>query len=647
MAADPFAGLPPGVAPKLRKYRPRLASASHGPFIARLVAAVRPGSKVDAGSLLGAVSGLVLWAQETGLDIDPAVLLDGDVIARYVQVGLDGYANTTRRLVRRNLDRVASAHAAPPSRRGRPARDEEPSEVPYTAAEIDGLLSWAASQRTERRRRSLLVMIAVGLGCGPRNAELRGITGEDVTVRDDGTVTVRVGGPHAREVVVRRRFEALLGELGPRAGWRWVVDPTVVPRDQQATAEIVHGSRPSAGVPALSPGRCRATWLDDLLVSGVRLDVIVGAAGLVDAQDLLARRLAHLEPEPPTRARAALRAAAHASLRTGTPGIASVPTDSVLRTGPVSFAAGPAGTAGLSPEILFVLDRYRPRLADRRHAPLIRRIAIAAGPIEPRIAGFMAGAAAALVGWADRHDLPTDLDAILSRELLDRWRTAPAGAGRWKGNIRNERLRWIENAVAVLRPDQGLGGDNDRGPYTRDEIDRLGAWAAGQPDPTVRGPLVALLAVGLGTGLRPAELALATGHDVTVDPATGGVLVTTRSGTPGALAVRTVPVLHEHETAALAAARRAGPGWLLDPTVTPGPRAVQHITGSAPRTAGVPVLTALRCRLTWLVAHLASNTRPDTLLDAAGLDTTANVDQYVKLVDPLPESQVRGALRGD
>ena len=57
---DPFAGPPDDVAVLLRGYRP----------------------------LLGALSGLVLWAQETGLDVVAEVLLVRDVIDRYAVGGV-------------------------------------------------------------------------------------------------------------------------------------------------------------------------------------------------------------------------------------------------------------------------------------------------------------------------------------------------------------------------------------------------------------------------------------------------------------------------------------------------------------------------------------------------------------------------------
>lgn len=59
----------------LRGYRPLLAPGRPGPAITRLAAAARPASTYDAGVLLEALSGLVLWAQETGLDVVPEVLL--------------------------------------------------------------------------------------------------------------------------------------------------------------------------------------------------------------------------------------------------------------------------------------------------------------------------------------------------------------------------------------------------------------------------------------------------------------------------------------------------------------------------------------------------------------------------------------------
>lgn len=150
--------------------------------------------------LLTALSGLVLWAQETGLDVDADVLLARDMIDRYAAVGLDGYSDGTRRHVRSDLDRLALAHGLEvPARALGSAAGDEPPEDPYGPDEVDALLSWADGQPWRHWRRSLLVLLALGLGCRLTNADIRSVTGDGVVVHDDGLVMVRVGGTaHAR-----------------------------------------------------------------------------------------------------------------------------------------------------------------------------------------------------------------------------------------------------------------------------------------------------------------------------------------------------------------------------------------------------------------------------------------------------------------
>lgn len=191
----------------------------------------------------------------------------------------------------------------------------------------------------------------------------------------------------------------------------------------------------------------------------------------------------------------------------------------------------------------------------------------------------MAGTAARPVRLG-RPARPLDRpDHVLRRDTIDVWASAADGAARWAVGVRTDRLRWIEQAVAVLAPAQALP-DEHTGPYTRPQIDALAAWADSQPDPAVREPLTALQHAALETGLRPAELKTARGTDVAIDPATGAVLLTALG--PGGRPGRTVPVLDEHEAQVLAAARRAGPGWLLDPTdVGTGRLAVHHIAKAA------------------------------------------------------------------
>jgi len=105
--------------------------------------------------------------------------------------------------------------------------------------------------------------------------------------------------------------------------------------------------------------------------------------------------------------------------------------------------------------------------------------------------------------------------------------------------------------------------------YTRNEIDALLAWATAQPNTQTRDYLLAILAVGLGTGLRAADHPTTRGTDTATDPASGALLLTVRGTAP-----RIVPCLREHEDLLHAAAHLAGDHPVVQgptPGVRPGP----------------------------------------------------------------------------
>ena len=83
-----------------------------------------------AGGLLGALSGLVLWADQVGLDVVPEVLLARDVIDRYAAVGMEGYSDS------------APAQALPPG---------DHDDGPYTRPEIDALGTCVLAAAQARR----------------------------------------------------------------------------------------------------------------------------------------------------------------------------------------------------------------------------------------------------------------------------------------------------------------------------------------------------------------------------------------------------------------------------------------------------------------------------------------------------------------
>lgn len=198
------------------RWQPRLANPAHAPMLRRLALAAEPITARQTVFLLTTLSGLAFWAAETGHRVSEATLTDPDLIARYEHVGMPGSIFPVRRRTREALDRISTAHRgvpAPP----RPPGDAKRAYVhPYTPDDVDRLIRWGQAQRSNLKRHALLAILGCGLGAGLSRADLKTVTGTDVTGHPDGTVTIRVAGKAPRRVTVLRRYEALLLDLATR-----------------------------------------------------------------------------------------------------------------------------------------------------------------------------------------------------------------------------------------------------------------------------------------------------------------------------------------------------------------------------------------------------------------------------------------------
>jgi integrase len=167
-------------------------------------------------------------------------------------------------------------------------------------------------------------------------------------------------------------------------------------------------------------------------------------------------------------------------------------------------------------------------------------------------------------------------------------------------------------------------------PYSGDELRGVSAWRRGQRTPLQRRKATALLALGLGCGLRAREvLALRRSH-ITIDSPTD-VVVTVWSGN----IAREVPMT----------TRWARPFADLVSTLEPD----DHIFGDPHRTRSNPnaigefiastnrgfALSTYRMRSTWIVGRLTAGVELRTLLDAAGL---ARLEKLAEYLPYLPAS---------
>lgn len=285
MTAKPDAS----VASWLAAYEPEYAPARFGPLIRESVQRAAPATVVAARLAAGMLSGLVMWADETGLDVTAGVVFDREVIDRYVAhaMGPLGYAPASRVSAHWQLRALALANGAPPGPGERRVyRVPRPAVEPYSPAEVDGFLAWADAKRNPVHRRALLAVLAGTLGAGLTRLELAALPGVAITGAASGTVRVAVrAGAHPRVVTALDRYAGLLLDAGRHAGREWVVRPDMSGTETRVTTAVNTMTR-DPRLPVLTVSRCRSTWVCGHLTAGTRLDVLVEAGGFAGPEGL-------------------------------------------------------------------------------------------------------------------------------------------------------------------------------------------------------------------------------------------------------------------------------------------------------------------------------------------------------------------------
>jgi hypothetical protein len=269
---------------------PRGVDERAGAFARSLVAGVDPPSWARARSLLWSASRLCAFALFCGHEPEPAVVLSGALIERFIAVGTPGWSLAARRTVRTNLyflaRRVNVRTPEPvPLARGR-------AQAPYAEAELAAYLALADAQPTEARRQRASGLIALGAGAGLLGADLRLVCGTDVVARSGGVV-VAVAGRHPRVVPVR-------SELAERAlvAADWAASGFIVggaePTRRNVTSPLIASLAGGPDLPRLSLARLRSTWLSRC-AADIGLATFMAAAGVVCSQRL-GDVVAHLDP---------------------------------------------------------------------------------------------------------------------------------------------------------------------------------------------------------------------------------------------------------------------------------------------------------------------------------------------------------------
>jgi integrase len=175
-------------------------------------------------------------------------------------------------------------------------------------------------------------------------------------------------------------------------------------------------------------------------------------------------------------------------------------------------------------------------------------------------------------------------------------------------------------------------------PYARAERAELMAVAMAQPRSWRRHSALALLALGLGAGLRSGEIVAARRADVT--ERAGALRISARGATP-----RTVTVRAPYEEL-LAQITRDAPGdHLFHPQEADRsyPNFVNDFCRQLVADPAAVKLSANRCRSSFICDHLAAGTPLSVLLEMSGIQEVESLLRYAVHVEGAPHS--KAALR--
>lgn len=270
-------------APRSASRRPELVALPGGgdptpvdAFVAAMTAELGLGSSASAQRTRRLLGRLARWASAEGIPLDRERILDPDTVERFVTLALGG--ERSRATYRAELRRVGPLLTRKAPWEPRPvAIARRQLAPPYCDEEVGILLQDAFDQPSESRRRAAVAMVVFGVGAGLDGRWVTRVAGPDVTGHH-GYVTVRVGQPSARTVVVIDAYEELALALADTAGDQYVVGGRSV--SNRRTGQLVERLVTPTGHPRLAPARLRSTWLLWHLENQTRLLDLCAAAGL-------------------------------------------------------------------------------------------------------------------------------------------------------------------------------------------------------------------------------------------------------------------------------------------------------------------------------------------------------------------------------
>lgn len=202
---------------------------------------------------------------------------------------------------------------------------------------------------------------------------------------------------------------------------------------------------------------------------------------------------------------------------------------------------------------------------------------------------------------------------------------APSTKGTYRSSLRA--LAGTARPVAATP----FPGSPAKPPYTDAEIAELGSIAAAQRSSWRRSSALSFLALGIGAGFRPGEIAAAGGGDVTCE----------RGRVEARVAGRVVPVVGEHGKALARLAKDAGAGHLFCPGRAD--RAYKNFVNNfcykLLADPAAPRFSSGRARSSFICWHLGSGTPLRELLYISGIKEVESLLRYARHVPGAPTSK--------
>ncbi len=302
----------------------------------------------------------------------------------------------------------------------------------------------------------------------------------------------------------------------------------------------------------------------------------------------------------------------------------------------------------MRPELRQILDRYRPLQVDTDTWEAIRAVhhAIMA---RSGIAGknsfvHRCGDLASYLAWRHEMHLPTGIREAMTFAAIDEYHRR-GDHSTLSARSRDERHSKLRNLARRANP--GLDAPTPaatirhqaiKAPYSHREELIIGRLALRQRKPVIRRQLCAIVGLGAGAGLDPADLRRLRRRDV-VDLGDDGI----RVGISGKRA-RTTWVRRTHEPLVRAGIDGLTGHQLVIGTNKDRRNVTTGVIAQAELLGDVPAIEIGRLRSTWLRWAMSQTMPLSVLLNAAGLTTARTLEDLIPYLDaPQPDPT---AMRG-